>query len=67
VVQSFSVSLLLKLGIGVSPRTVGKYMPKRPPGHPSVDQRWSTFLTNHAMAILASDLFVETLGPGSGC
>ena len=50
--------LLLKLGIRVSPRTVRKYMPKRPPGHPSVDQRWSTFLKNHAMAILACDLFV---------
>ena len=52
--------LLLKLGIRVSPRTVRKYMPKRPPGHPSGDQRWSTFLKNHAMAILACDLFVDT-------
>ena len=26
--------LLVKLGIRVSPRTVGKYMPKRPPGQP---------------------------------
>jgi putative transposase len=50
--------LLIKLGIRVSPRTVGKYMPKRPPGRPRGDQRWSTFLTNHAKAILACDFFV---------
>jgi putative transposase len=36
--------LLLKLGLRVSPRTVRKYMPKRPPGRPRGDQRWSTFL-----------------------
>jgi transposase InsO family protein len=50
--------LLVKLGIQVSPRTVGKYMPKRPPGQPRGDQRWSTFLKNHAKAILACDFFV---------
>ena len=38
--------LLLKLGVRVSPRTVRKYMPKRPPGRPRGDQRWSTFLRN---------------------
>jgi putative transposase len=50
--------LLLKLGIRVSPRTVRKYMPVRPSGHPRGDQRWSTFLGNHAAAILACDFFV---------
>jgi putative transposase len=50
--------LLVKLGICVSPRTVRKYMPVRPPGHPRDDQRWSTFLRNHATAILACDFFV---------
>ena len=50
--------LLVKLGIRVSPRTVGKYMPKRPPGKARGDQRWSTFLKNHARAILACDFFV---------
>jgi putative transposase len=50
--------LLVKLKIRVSPRTVGKYMPKRPPGQPRGDQRWSTFLKNHAKAILACDFFV---------
>ena len=51
-------ALLVKLGIRVCPRTVGKYMPKRPPGQPRGDQRWSTFLRNHAKAILACDFFV---------
>ena len=50
--------LLLKLGIRISPRTVGKYMPKPAPGQPRGDQRWSTFLRNHAQAILACDFFV---------
>jgi hypothetical protein len=50
--------LLVKLGIRVSPRTVGKYMPKRLPGQPRGDQRWSTFLKNHAKAIVACDFFV---------
>jgi len=50
--------LLVKLGIRVSPRTVRKYMPMRPPGQPRGDQRWSAFLKNHAKAILACDFFI---------
>ena len=50
--------LLVKLGIRVSARTVGKYMPERSPGQPRGDQRWTTFLSNHARAILACDFFV---------
>jgi hypothetical protein len=50
--------LLLKLGIRISPRTVRKYLPKRPAGQPRGDQRWSTFLKNQAMAILACDFFL---------
>ena len=50
--------LLIKLGIRVSSRTVGKYMPKRPEGKPRGDQRWSTFLRNHAKAVIACDFFV---------
>src|SRR5678809_848203 len=50
--------LLLKLGIRISPRTVHKYLPKRPPGRPRGDLRWSTFLRNQATAILACDFFV---------
>jgi transposase InsO family protein len=50
--------LLLKLGIRISPRTVRKYMPEPPRGQPRGDQRWSTFIRNHATAILACDCCV---------
>jgi putative transposase len=50
--------LLLKLGIRISPRTVRKYLPKRPRGQPRGDQRWSTFVRNHAAAVLACDFCV---------
>jgi transposase InsO family protein len=50
--------LLLKLGIRISPRTVRKYLPKRTPGRPRGDLRWSTFLRSHARGILACDFFV---------
>jgi putative transposase len=53
--------LLLKLGLRVSPRTIRKYLPKlpaAPPGRPRGDQRWSTFLRNHARVIIACDFFV---------
>jgi putative transposase len=56
--ERIASELLVKLGIGVSPRTVRKYMPKRPNGQPRADQRWSTFLKNHAQAIVACDFFV---------
>lgn len=49
---------LVKLGLRLSPRTVRKYMPKIPPSRPRGDQRWSTFLRNHARAIVACDFFV---------
>ena len=45
--------LLLKLAIRIWPRTVRKYMPKSAPGRPRGDPRWSTFLHNHARAIIA--------------
>jgi len=50
--------LLLKLGLRISPRTVRKYMPKRTLGQPRDDQRWSTFIRNHAAAILTCDFCV---------
>jgi putative transposase len=53
--------LLLKLGLRVSPRTVRKYMPKRldrGPGKGATSQRWSTFVRNHAQAIVACDFCV---------
>ena len=33
-------------------------MPVMPAGHPRGDQRWATFLRNHATAIVACDFFV---------
>ncbi len=53
--------MLLKLGLRVSPRTIRKYLPKLPAtpvGRPHGDQRWSTFLKNHARAIIACDFCV---------
>ena len=53
--------LLVKLGLRVSPRTIRKYLPESPgaPGdNRRRDQRWSTFLKNHAAAIIACDFFV---------
>ena len=50
--------LFLKLGIQVSPRTVNKYLPKRPTGRPRGDIRWSTFLRLHAQGIIACDFFL---------
>jgi hypothetical protein len=38
-------------------------MPKRPPGTPRGDQRWSTFLKNHAKVIFACDFFVAVTVP----
>jgi len=51
----------VKLGLRVSPRTIRKYLPKlpaTPPGNSRRDQRWSTFLKNHAEDIIACDFCV---------
>ena len=56
--ESIANELLLKLGIRASSLTVRKYMPERPGRQPHGDQRWSTFVRNHAKAILASDFCV---------
>jgi putative transposase len=53
--------LLLKLGLRVSPRTVRKYLPTRLDRggrHCLSSQRWSTFVRNHAKAIVACDFCV---------
>jgi hypothetical protein len=44
--------LSLKLGIRVSSRTVGKYLERGNPRGNS-GQRWTTFVRNHAQAIVA--------------
>ena len=52
--------LRLKLGIGVAPRTVGKYLSdgRGPRRTPDPKQRWTTFVRNHAKGIVACDFFV---------
>jgi putative transposase len=50
--------LKLKLGIRVSPRTVGKYLQRGGPSRaPDPQQRWLTFIRNHAEAVVACDFF----------
>jgi transposase InsO family protein len=50
--------LLLKLGLTVSPRTVGRYLQRpRPSRGGRLSQRWTTLVRNHAHAVLACDFF----------
>ena len=52
--------LLTKLGVRLSSNTIKKYMPSRPSGTGGQgrgDQRWATFVHNHAKAIVACDFF----------
>jgi putative transposase len=57
--ERIAATLHLKLGLSVSPRTVRRYMPRggRSPDRLSSHQ-WSTFVRNHAAAMLACDFFV---------
>ena len=48
----------MKLDIQVSPRTVNKYLPRRPRGRPRGDLRWSTFRRLHAQGIIACDFLI---------
>jgi len=60
--------LKLKLGIRVSPRTVGKYL--RVGGlvrMPDRKQRWLTFVPNHARVIAACDFFVVVTATSEHC
>jgi transposase InsO family protein len=51
--------LALKLGIRVSPRAVRAYWPEDPsPVRGPSSQRWTTFVRNHARAIVACDFVV---------
>lgn len=56
--ERIASELLVKLCIQISPRTVRKYMPKPQPRQSRGDQRWSTFLKNHANAIVVYDFVV---------
>jgi transposase InsO family protein len=51
--------LSVKLGIPVSPRTVRKYLDRNRPDGGSRDQRWATFVRNHAKSIVACDFLVS--------
>jgi putative transposase len=51
--------LLVKFGIRVSPRTVRKYLGPENRSGPRGDQRWATFVHNHAKAIVACDFFIS--------
>jgi putative transposase len=56
--QRIANELSLKLGIRVSPQTVGKYLDRGNLRGNSV-QRWTTFVRNHGRAIVACDFFVS--------
>jgi transposase InsO family protein len=51
--------LFLELGVRVSLRTVRKYLSPTRPGNGPSDQRWATFLRNHARAVVACDFLVS--------
>jgi hypothetical protein len=51
--------LSLKLQIRLSPRTVSTYIQHQPRPRGLSDQRWSTFLRNHAHCVIACDFFVS--------
>jgi transposase InsO family protein len=56
--ERIAAELVVKLGIRVSPRTIRRYMPSRAPRPRPGTQAWSTFVRNHARAVLASDFCV---------
>jgi putative transposase len=57
--ERIASELLVKLGIRVSPRTVRRYMPNGPARRSGQrSQAWSTFVRNHASAVLACDFCV---------
>ena len=58
--ERIAAKLLLKLGIRVSPRTVRRYMARGAGGgwRGVGNQRWGTFVRNHAEAIVACDFCV---------
>jgi putative transposase len=51
--------LLLKLGITVAARTVRKYLDSFQPRGGTSNQRWKTFVRNHAKAVVACDFFIS--------
>ena len=56
--EQIAHELLLKLGFVVPPATVRKYLGANRPRGGTSGQRWSTFVRNHAKAIVACDFFI---------
>ena len=57
--QRIANELNRKLTIGISPRTVGKYLRRQSPVRtPDPKQRWLSFVRNHAKVMVACDFFV---------
>jgi hypothetical protein len=57
--ERIAAELLVELGIQVSPRTVRRYLPPHPAPRLRIGSpAWSTFVRNHARAVLACDFFV---------
>ncbi len=56
--QCIANELKLKLGIRVSPRTVGKYLRHGTGRTLDPKQRWLTFVRDHAKVMVAGDFFV---------
>ena len=56
--ERIAAELWLKLGIRVSPRTVRRYLPSGGgAGTRPISHQWTTFVRNHARAVLACDFF----------
>jgi putative transposase len=51
--------LSLKLGLIVDSKTVGKYLKQSDQPRPPREQRWSTFIRNHASELIACDFFTS--------
>jgi hypothetical protein len=56
--ERIASELYLKLQIRISPRTIGKYVKQLPRPGGSKNQKWLTFVRNHAEAIVACDFFI---------
>jgi transposase InsO family protein len=51
--------LFVKFGIQVSPRTVRRYLGSGTPRGSRGDQRWATFVRNHAKSVVACDFLIS--------
>jgi transposase InsO family protein len=58
--ERIAAEVLVKLGLRISPRTVRRYMARGAGGgeRGAGNQRWATFVRNHAQAVVACDFCV---------